>query len=410
MDNGGALSWALWLTAAALLAQDPSETLEKARGQLLAKASHLPNYTCVETIDRSYYSQPASRQSCEHIAIDRKKGRYKLNLAATDRLRVRVGFQQDREIYSWIGLAPLAHPVDDILEPGPMETGAFAAHLLDIFSNPGVRFRLMEEKREALEYGFRVPVEASRMRVAAGPEWVLASYTGSFDIDRRSLEVRRFTIETGELPPETSLCEATATHQFQPHPAGGSGWFVPMESRSQQVMRDATETDRSISFSDCSESMPAPSTPRRLSDPLPPGLPVSVVFTAAIHSDVAAAGDTISATLTQPVVAGSKVLAPTGAILTGRIIQMKHQLAAMENGPHVPRAFVISVAFDTLEANGVVSPFYATPVGQAQTQIGNQKLKDWPHGTFVFPTGASRYVVPVPFESRWRTVAPPAPR
>jgi hypothetical protein len=175
-------------------------------------------------------------------------------------------------------------------------------------------------------------------------------------------------------------------------------------------MRDATETDRSISFSDCGELTPAPSIPSPAGDPLPPGLPVSAVFTAAIDSDVAAAGDTISATLTQPVVAGSKVLAPAGAILTGRIIQMKHQLAAMENDPLVPRAFAISVAFDTLEANGVVSPFYATLVSQTKTQIGNQELKDWPHGTFVFPTGAARYVVRVPFESRWRTVPRPAPR
>jgi hypothetical protein len=228
VDYGGALKWAPWLTAATLLAQDPSETLEKVRAELLAKASRLSSYTCVETIDRSYFSQPASRQSCEQIAIDRKKGRDKLNLVAADRLRVRVGFQQDREIYSWIGRAPLAHPVDDILEPGPMETGAFAAHLLDIFSNPGVRFRLLEEKRDALEYGFRVPVDASRMRVRAGAKWVLASYTGSFDIDRTSLDVRRFTIETESCRRKPPCARQLRRIGFKPtrpaDPVGSCPW------------------------------------------------------------------------------------------------------------------------------------------------------------------------------------------
>ncbi len=414
MDYGDPLKWAVWLAAGRLFGQDASETLEKARDKVLAAASHLPRYICVETIERSYFSRdhPPSHESCEQIGIDRKKAKYKLRLDATDRLRVMVGFGQDREVYSWTGRAPLAHPIDVILEPGPMGTGAFAAHLLDIFSNPAVRFRLLQEKQDTLEYGFRVAIDASRFLVAAGSEWVPAGYDGSFDIDRTSFDVWRFTIETGELPPQTSLCEASATHEFPNRQPDDSVWFVPSVSRSREILRDAAETDRVVRFSDCHEST-ANLTPRSLEgDPLPPGLPVSLVFTAPIDSDTAAAGDTISATVTEDVVSGSKVLAPAGAIVTGRIVRMEHQLAVMENGHRLPQAFVISVAFDTLEVKGVVSPFYATLVRPAPTQmqVGNPRLKDWPHGTFVFPSNDARYVVRTPFESRWRTVPPPVSR
>jgi hypothetical protein len=201
------------------------------------------------------------------------------------------------------------------------------------------------------------------------------------------------------------MCEASTTTEFPIHSSADTGWMVAGQSRSRQVMRDTAETESVTRFSDCRESTPASSPSSRQSDPLPPGQEVSLVFTTPIDTDVAAAGDTISAKLTEPVVAGLKVLAPVGAIVTGRIIGMKHQLAQ-------PKVFVISVAFDTIEANGAASPFYATLISPVRTQDqpGNQKLKDWPHGTFAFPSRGARYVVQVPFESHWRTVKPPALR
>jgi hypothetical protein len=412
VDYGGPLKLAPLLAATTLFAQDASETLAKARDKTLAESSRLAKLVCVETIDRSYFSNgdAALPQSCERVALDRKKGRYKPKLESTDRVRVEVRFSQDREIYSWTGRAPRSQPVDDILELGPVGTGAFAAHLLDIFSNPAVRFRLLDEKPDTLQVGFRVPVDASHFQVAAGAEWVPAGYTGSFDIDRVSLAVRRFVIETGELPPETSLCEASATHLFENRETADA-WRLPSESRSRQILRDATETDSAIKFSDCREQAASPQ-PAIQGDPLPPGLAVSLAFTAPIDPETAAAGDSIAATVTEPVMEGSKVWAPVGAVVTGRILRMEHQLAAMEKNVRLPKAFLLIIAFDTLEVNGASSPFYAILVRPAPSRVqsGNPRLDAWPHGTFVFPARDSRYVVRVPFESHWRTVAAPALR
>jgi len=127
---------------AVAFAQDASRTLEQARDKILSQVTHLPKLVCVETIDRSYFSRPNPPDpppSCEQIAIDRKKGRNRPKLDYTDRVRVAVTFTRDREIFSWTGSAPISYSVEDILNPGPIGTGAFAAHLIDIFGNPSVR-------------------------------------------------------------------------------------------------------------------------------------------------------------------------------------------------------------------------------------------------------------------------------
>src|SRR5580692_7622609 len=153
---------AIWLAATAALAQDASRPLEEARNKIMAKAAHLPTYACVETIDRSYYSRtntPDPPPSCERIDIDRKKGRSHMKLDSTDRIRVAVAVTGDRELYSWTGSAPSSYSVEDILRPGPIGTGGFAGHLLAIFRNPSVQFRVLGERADATEYGFRVPIE-----------------------------------------------------------------------------------------------------------------------------------------------------------------------------------------------------------------------------------------------------------
>jgi hypothetical protein len=404
---------AVWLLALAAFAQDPIDTLEKARDKILAAAPRLPKYVCTETIERSYYSRtnpPEDRLSCERILVDGKRGTRKLKLDATDRLRVRVNEAQGREIYSWTGTAPYEHGVEDILQSGPIGAGVLAVHLLDIFSNPSVRFRLIGERLDTLEYGFRVPVEASRLVVGAHTQWLPTGYGGFIHIDKDSLDVRRFTFETDELPPETSMCEESTTLEFPGQQAASSNWFVPSKSRSHDVMRDTTETDRVVTFSDCREASGDPPPMARTGAPVPRDLKVSLVFNAPIDTDVAAAGDPISATVTEPVMTGLRMVLRRGATVTGRIVRMRRQWD--------PPLFLVSVAFETLEDNGASSPFYArliapTPaVEKAAYQtmaLTGHGLKDWPQGNLGFPPRA-HLVIPAPFKSIWLTTAPPAAR
>ena len=71
-------------------ARDPDEVLAQVRAKLRAMAQRMPRYTCVQTVERKYYKlgeHKGSPPSCDQIAGDRKTGRSKLQLYATDRLR-----------------------------------------------------------------------------------------------------------------------------------------------------------------------------------------------------------------------------------------------------------------------------------------------------------------------------------
>jgi hypothetical protein len=416
MGHGRQVTRAAWFVAVAAFAQNPAGLLERARDKVLAEAEALPKYICTETIDRSYYSRrerPEDPPSCERILVDRKKDRYHLKLDATDRLRVLVAIGQDREIYSWTGTAPYAHGVEDILQSGPIGTGAFAAHVLDIFSSPSARFRLVSERADAIEYGFRVPVEASHSLVGSFKGWLAAGYVGSVHIDKDSLDVRRLNFETDELPPETLMCQESTTLEFPSRQTAGSSWLAPSQSRTHDVMRDTTETDRVAALSDCHQSSAVPvPPPAREGAPLPAGLSVSLAFKAPIDTDVAAAGDAISATVTDPVYTGRKgkdaVVLP-GSTVAGRIVLLRRQWS--------PQAlFLIGVAFETLEADGVVSPFYAIlidpppaseKVVYQSMMLTGHGLKDWPQGIFGFPP-RQHLVVPASFKSKWLTASPGA--
>jgi hypothetical protein len=406
---------AIWLAAAAALAQDASRPLEETRNKIMAKAAHLPTYACVETIDRSYYSRtntPDPPPSCERIDIDRKKGRSHMKLDSTDRVRVAVAVTGNRELYSWTGSAPFSYSVEDILRPGPIGTGGFAGHLLAIFENPSVQFRLLGERSDAIEYGFRVPIESSHYSVDAGAEYLVTGYSGSLYLSRESQDIGRLSLETDELPKETSLCKTSSLLDFGSRET--AGWLAPGKSMLHNVLRDAGETESVITLSDCSERKAKPAAhASATAAPLRPGVVVTMVFNDPIDSDVAAAGDEISATIDEAHLPGEEAgdLPPLkGATVRGRIVRVQHWTARQGQ----PATFLFAIAFETVEMNGVVSPFYAKLIGQrVRSKVvplmrGTfTAMKDWP-GKLIFESPAPRYVVEAPFYPVWLTTAPGA--
>jgi hypothetical protein len=316
-----------------------------------------------------------------------------LRLDKTDRLRVAVKVVQGREIYSWTGTAPYHHGVEDILNDGPIGTGPFAAHLADIFVNPAVRFRLLTDPADFIEYGFRVPVEASRYVVMGGGKWQATGYSGSMRVDRSSMAVQRLEVNTNELPPDTDICEADSVLEFH-----DPGRYVPTISRVHAMMRDTTETERAITISDCREAAAA-SPPAITGQTLDPHTRVTLKLDRVLATDAAAGGDEVSATVTSPpILAGAKV--------TGRIVRVVHE--------REPTQFVVTLAFDTIVRKCVASPFYARLVNPPSagevllqgTKLTGHGLADWPHGTLIFPTRHPHFVIPDSFQSTWETVQP----
>jgi len=396
---------------------DPAELLERVRANVVAS---LPaaGYGCTATIDRSYFKrrdEPTTSRSCEQISMDRKRGRDNLELDKTDRLRLQVILTAEREIYSWSGVGSFSRDVDQITQTGDTGSGELATHLSIVFGNPRIRFRLLDQNARNLEFGFRMPVEASSYFVKAGDQWRVAGYDGSLTIDAASLALRRITIQSEQLAQGTSLCEATTTMEYDPQPRE-TAVLLPSVARTRTLSRDTRETEWITRLSECRttrEQVPVSSPPKRLT--ATSEVRFKAALTGSIDTSTAAAGDVIQARLVEPMLTpSSQLLAPAGTILTGRIMRMEHHLD--KKGVIIPgpngfrgRFFLIWLDFDRIEVNGVVSSIRARLIcGETLSPQYPCLVADVadPKGdrAFMFPSESPKFVVPAGYTSTWLTV------
>jgi hypothetical protein len=217
------------------------------------------------------------------------------------------------------------------------------------------------------------------------------------------------------MPPETDGCEAETTVEYQKVKVGTGEFLLPLRSSMRMVMTDATETLNTAAYAGCREyhgeatirfdtaavggEVQAAAAP---ASPLPAGMSLSLALTSPIDTDTAAAGDIVRAKLRMPVRTSKEVLAPAGATVEGRIVQMKHWLEK-------PRHFAISLLLEKLEVRGVATPLYP----RLSREAGSNSIYLPPMGqsplvaALVFTTDKSRHIVPAGYQMNWVTVAPP---
>jgi hypothetical protein len=414
---------------------NPEVLLEQARAKLRAMAHRLEQYVCIETVNRSYYRRvvprnaPALAESppaCGPTAGT--GGSDPLQLESTDRVRLEVTVTQSRELHSWPGATGFdTRDVDELIRDGPVATGSFGGDLASVFDHSGVAFhyngKRSAEGRTVLEYGYRVPLEASRYQVKVAGAWRPVAYEGEFWLDPQSLDLQRLTIRVSEPPPEATFCNADTTLDYEFVHIGDSDVLLPRQSQLDVAHRSGLETHNDTTFASCREYQAesevvfdAPSGAENVAAPragwgrvpLPIGLPVTLALQGPIDTETAATGDPISAKVVKPVrrPGSNEDLIPAGAVVLGRIRRVEHHL--------LPKPyFLIALAFNRVEVQGIVAPFMARSEADpelakelgANLAIHATGIWFWDVGTFLFPTAKPRYVVPAGFESKWFTLA-----
>jgi hypothetical protein len=434
-----ALITALSFSLQAQAPRDVDDILAQVRTKLRSMTSRLPRYTCVQTVERHYYRHAEQKNppSCDQMAADRKMGRFKQQLYATDRLRLDVAVSGGREIVAWAGASKFdSRTPDEVIGEGPTGTGAFGLYLVDIFNNSGTHFQYLGEKasgdRRVLEYRFTNPLKASNYRIRGNGEWHFTAYDGTFQVDAQSLELQKLDLRTDELPEDTGMCESSTSLEYQRLKVGESEFLLPLQGDLRILQRDGKETSNVTTFSSCHEyhtdstirfeEAPEAETARGESAAaerhgLPVGLSLALALTAKIDTNTAAAGDLVTAKVARAVrePKSKTVLIPAGAIARGRITRMRHRIGG-------PDDFVILISFDSVEINGVASPLFIRLDSAAQLEraritnlsasrrsrmMDHQGPETW--GALLFPAAKS-YVVPAGYESEWLTIEPPAPK
>jgi hypothetical protein len=414
--------------------RDPAAVLEQARTRLQAMAQNLENYVCIETVDRSYYqpappprelpAQPVPQPACDSPS---GAGRQE-QLTSTDRVRLEVTISQGGELHSWPGATRFdERNVDELIRNGPVSTGSFGGFLNIVFGQPGVAFQYKGEQsvngKTLYEYGYRVPLAASRFEIKTAAAWSPTAYEGEFRIDPQSLELASLIVRTVEPPPGAAFCQAAATLDYRSVHIGDSDVLLPLQSQLEIQLKNGPETRNVTTFANCREyraeseivfDEPAgadsntPQSGGRGRVAVPLGLPVTLALDGPIDTATAAAGDPVAAKVVKAVRRPNSPgeLIPAGAVVRGRIRRVEHHLLPT---PY----FRVVLAFNRVDVQGVVSPFVvrSEPGKELVKKLGaSLELRDtgifyWGVGTFLFPSNKSSMAIPAGFESKWFTLA-----
>ena len=406
---------ALMLLVAAACAgadRDPDQTLARLREIVRDQATRLPNYTCVQTIDRLYFAPeqhataaesggwiPGLPRSCVDLAPLKRKGEYLLLPYMADRFRLEVRVGPDAEMYSWVGASHFEdRPLRELIGSPPTSTGSFGPALLDILGD-ATEFQFEGAKTvngwRAYAYSFRVPVGRSHHSfvVQDGSDKAVA-YEGTIFADPETGAPVQLNILAGELPSEANCCRFTTALDYRHVRIGAAEFLLPFEALQRFVMPGGREVENTVTFSSCreygAESTVAyeggPSSgPASRADaaPLsawdaPAGLPVAIALTTRIDSAVAAAGDPFKGRLAAPVLDKLKhVIAPEGSLVRGRVTLAGRMLEQPSSTPMLPHPghVEIHLKIETIEIGGIETPAHLT--GKRDPATLSQ-----PHGSF----------------------------
>jgi len=421
---------------------DPEEVLKRVTARILAAGKRIPNYTCVEAVQRDYF-QPAAAtlpRACPLLIEERRHPGLAMVLrpALTDRLHLDVAMVQGGEIFSWVGASKFDDAgIFDLVRFGPIATGAFAGYLVVIFEQDVKTFTFTREivagGRSLIEYSFQVASAHSHYKVRAGDSWFYIGYSGTIQVDPETDEVVRLTVRTADLPEAANSCETLTSLDFGMAHIGGVDFPLPTRSRQRFVIPDGEEVENTTTFANCreykgestitfDETAPAADGAAPAADPTPrngrsrapsprPSVPENRRFTleltAPIQTDTVAAGDPFTARLAMPLRdAKGKLLAPAGTPVAGRLLRV-------EIFHKSPQEVILALKPDTMDIKGVKVPLAAVrDWSQIVAAARNSRkrgvkillpLKGEEHaGVFQFP--GEHPVVKKGFRSDWRTV------
>jgi len=414
--------------------RDPVDVLVHLRDEVLRHATRIPNYTCLETVDRDIYQWAGEPpKSCDSILGRRKKAELSVLLKKmrSDRLRLDVLLTSVQEVYSWAGAGKFEDiEIDQLIPEGAMGTGPFATHLLNLFETRNPRFVFdgdaSEGGRQLMEFSFTVPLAESHYRIKGHNGWVTTGYSGTLLVDALTSELVKLNVRTDELAPETGQCETDTELKYGKVPLGGIDYLLPLATRQRFIGRDGIEAENQVAFSACHEfrgestllvedhgegkpkTRPAaPPEPLKL----PLGLPISIEILAEIHAAEAAAGDMFEARLKKPILdQRQKLLVAAGARIDGRLMRVELR--------HANPEYTVAMRLETIEIDGVKHPLSVTPNRRTRDLRTTTKggLRDrgieielpLPSETHygVYHFSGVNAVIPRGFETQWTTATP----
>lgn len=412
---------------------DPQKLFNLIRQKIAALVNAAPNYTCVETVVRSRLrSNFQSRGGCEESAFARLDGTYKS--VEQDRLRLDVGVGGHGEVFSWHGQHTfVTSDITQLVSGLAISSGSFFGFVADIFINGRGHYfyhgLAVVNGKELAAFSYVIPKAVSHFSTKTPSGRQVMGFHGEFTADPQSGDLASLTIDTEDIPKEIRACRISQTVEYQNLLLNGKSFRIPETVQFVSLLEDHERLTTLTRYTGCHEfvgqsiihyntdpkAIIAAATPTSSLPAVPRGLRLKVRLASPIDSDSAWTGDAVSATLENTLHdKHGHTVAPKGAVLTGRIVQLEHFaaeepywiLALRFDRLHTPTADY-RLGLDLKSESGVrPSMTGRRGLGRHSFQVFATQSKDQPDtGTFRIP--GDHLKLDQHFTTEWESVKPP---
>ena len=305
------------------------ELLARIRVHMLSNLERQPDYTCVETVERS-----------RRLGAARK-------FQLQDTLRLEVALVEGHEMFGWPGSKKFEDTdLRNMVTTGAIGNGNFASHARSIFVGRNATFQYRGEapldERASVRYDFRVPLFLSGFRIRISDREAVVGYHGSFHADPQTLDLQRLEVVADDIPPQLGLSSASDRMDYARTPIGEGQFLLPSGSELSMIDLHGQESRNRVRFTSCrqftGESVlsfgdppgpegaptPAAGAPGREID-LPPALGFTLSLLDEIDTETSAVGDPVRALLDRDLKYKGRLLFPKGSVATGRVTRMERR-------------------------------------------------------------------------------------
>ena len=295
------------------------ELVSRVRGVVGSMLARLPNYTCLETLERTV----------------RMAGQPKFRLL--DRVRVEVAFVDGTELYAWPGSPKFdTRDIQEVIAGhGAVGTGDFGAHLRATYTGTmplQLAGRDSIKGRDAWRFTQTVPLKLSHFDVIVPPEKTTVGYAVTAWHDASTLALLRFELVASDFPATIPVRHTFKATDYETVSVNGLPVRLPAMSELSMTTRNGVESRTVSTFSNCHEykgeskltfEEPADEqsdrTPQSLGMlRLPPGIEVHARLDEAVELTRAARGDPVAMTVTKDVFKNGRKVLSAGARVNGR--------------------------------------------------------------------------------------------